>query len=400
MVETLDTVKAFIELQFSTPVTLCTDPGELFDRYQNDHCFNATVQGCYTVKGLTDFYTKADRHTLYELREPLGTCSLRFFLRDTLVMVGPYTETEWHAPAAQIRLQRACLQADTLQAYRLYACRYSVVQTRNMLRAVAAMLELEGLSFESYSYHRLEEKGLADSGQATVPERYDYRRINEEHALEKGFMAAVAEGNEAHALAMLEEMCRRIPREQLAIAQSSSYRLVAATIMRTIVRLAAGQSCLPPIVVDAITESYAQRLEGLGRIPGEEESHRLAVDMIRELCTEINRQQMAGYPPLVCKALHYIRMNLGHDLSLPALARELGVTPGHLSKVFRAQTGEGISLCIRRERCKKAAELLCTTSNAVQDISGLVGYADANYFIKAFKKEFGMTPTQYRNQNQ
>lgn len=48
------------------------------------------------------------------------------------------------------------------------------------------------------------------------------------------------------------------------------------------------------------------------------------------------------------------------------------------------------------ERTKKAAGLLSTTKHSIQDISTYVGYLDNNYFVKVFKSQYDMTPSDYR----
>jgi len=58
----------------------------------------------------------------------------------------------------------------------------------------------------------------------------------------------------------------------------------------------------------------------------------------------------------------------------------------------------GISDYIQEQRMKKAKKLLHETNNMISAIAASVGYADANYFTRAFKRETGMTPKKYREQ--
>ena len=44
----------------------------------------------------------------------------------------------------------------------------------------------------------------------------------------------------------------------------------------------------------------------------------------------------------------------------------------------------------------KAKELLATTQLSMKEICAKVGYSDPNYFSKTFKKNVGVTPTEYR----
>ena len=52
---------------------------------------------------------------------------------------------------------------------------------------------------------------------------------------------------------------------------------------------------------------------------------------------------------------------------------------------------------IRRLRCQEAAQMLKKTDLPIQEISFYVGYPDNNYFVKVFRSEYGVTPTDYRS---
>ena len=47
-------------------------------------------------------------------------------------------------------------------------------------------------------------------------------------------------------------------------------------------------------------------------------------------------------------------------------------------------------------RMEKAKELLTTTEYSMKEICAMVGYADPNYFSRSFKKNVGVTPTEYK----
>ena len=57
---------------------------------------------------------------------------------------------------------------------------------------------------------------------------------------------------------------------------------------------------------------------------------------------------------------------------------------------------ETMTQYIASMRCKKAANLLKKTNLPIQEISSYVGYSDNNYFVKVFKKNYDMTPTEFR----
>jgi AraC-like DNA-binding protein len=77
-------------------------------------------------------------------------------------------------------------------------------------------------------------------------------------------------------------------------------------------------------------------------------------------------------------------------------ARRLHVTPKHLSEVLLAETGKSAKMLINDHIFFEAKSLLKQTSMPVKEICHWLGYSDAAYFIKAFKRREGVTPQAYR----
>ena len=77
-------------------------------------------------------------------------------------------------------------------------------------------------------------------------------------------------------------------------------------------------------------------------------------------------------------------------------ARRLHVTPKHLSEVSLQETGRSAKTLINEHIFFEARSLLRQTSMPVKEICHWLGFSDAAYFVKAFKKREGMTPQAYR----
>jgi two-component system, response regulator YesN len=101
----------------------------------------------------------------------------------------------------------------------------------------------------------------------------------------------------------------------------------------------------------------------------------------------------------VKKIQDYTDKNLHDDVSLRVLADHVNLHPTHLSKIYKIETGEGISDYISRLRMDRACHKLKTTTKKVYEISMEIGYMDPAYFIKVFKRQFGVTPQEYRDTN-
>jgi two-component system response regulator YesN len=100
---------------------------------------------------------------------------------------------------------------------------------------------------------------------------------------------------------------------------------------------------------------------------------------------------------IVRRTQAYAEANLASDISLQALADRFGIHPNYLSRVYKQETGEGLSDYIYRHRMEKALVLLRTSNDKVYEIGERLGYESAAYFIKVFKRCYGMTPQEMRD---
>ena len=77
-------------------------------------------------------------------------------------------------------------------------------------------------------------------------------------------------------------------------------------------------------------------------------------------------------------------------------ARELGVTPTHLSRVCRETCGRPASALLHDRQLFEARRLLAETKIPVQDIAEALGFGSAAYFSRSFQARTGKTPTAFR----
>lgn len=87
------------------------------------------------------------------------------------------------------------------------------------------------------------------------------------------------------------------------------------------------------------------------------------------------------------------------DGELSDLCDELDTDLYTISRIIKRRTGRNYIDLLQEKRLKYAAYLLSTTELPVTDISADVGYNNFSYFYKIFKKEYGITPKEYRKTN-
>lgn len=96
--------------------------------------------------------------------------------------------------------------------------------------------------------------------------------------------------------------------------------------------------------------------------------------------------------------MEYIHEHYAEPVSLEQAAARVPISPYYLSHIFRDELGMTFLEYVTRVRIEEAKELLVSTDMRIRDIAAQVGYDDAGYFAKVFRKTVGVTPNQYRKQ--
>ena len=97
----------------------------------------------------------------------------------------------------------------------------------------------------------------------------------------------------------------------------------------------------------------------------------------------------------IVEIINYIQDNYA-SITLSKLADEFHFTIQYLSKIIKLYTGKTFSEIVQKIKMDKASTLLLNTNFTVTDISYMVGYDNKEHFIRTFKKNFGVSPTQHR----
>ena len=95
------------------------------------------------------------------------------------------------------------------------------------------------------------------------------------------------------------------------------------------------------------------------------------------------------------KAREYICKNYRRDLSLEEVARMVNTSPYYFSRIFKEETGKNFVEYLTGVRMERAKELLKEGRCSIKEICCMTGYSEPNYFSRTFKKNVGITPTEY-----
>ena len=86
------------------------------------------------------------------------------------------------------------------------------------------------------------------------------------------------------------------------------------------------------------------------------------------------------------------------NVTLDTLSEEFHLSKPYLSKYIKEKAGMTFQEAVRKERMKKARTLLRETDQTVETVAAEVGYENVEHFNRLFKKNYGLTPVQYRKQ--
>jgi AraC family transcriptional regulator of arabinose operon len=100
--------------------------------------------------------------------------------------------------------------------------------------------------------------------------------------------------------------------------------------------------------------------------------------------------------PAVERARNYIELHFAESLNLEAIAQHAGITPTHLVRLFRANTGGTPMRYVWRFRLERSMQLLTETGLTVSEVSDRCGFSNPQHFSKLFKAECAATPGNYR----
>ncbi len=103
--------------------------------------------------------------------------------------------------------------------------------------------------------------------------------------------------------------------------------------------------------------------------------------------------------PVVDRIKSIIQENIELDMTLPVIAKKVGINVYYMSHIFRKTTSMTVVEYRTALRIEKAKAELCETSKSITEIAYDCGFSSQGYFSERFTKVCGMSPTKYRLEN-
>ncbi|MEM1254555.1 MAG: response regulator [Cyanobacteria bacterium P01_H01_bin.21] len=116
----------------------------------------------------------------------------------------------------------------------------------------------------------------------------------------------------------------------------------------------------------------------------------------------LNPQQSAKtiFPdcPRLTAVFEFIEAHYQQPINLTDVAQAVGYSPAYLTNLSQSHTGRTVKAWIIERRMAQARQLLISTAKSVKQIAESIGYTDAGYFTRQFRKLHGVTPQVWRSQ--
>ena len=188
----------------------------------------------------------------------------------------------------------------------------------------------------------------------------------------------------------------RFPAGRITRDERKQLEYLTVSLVNTFM-IAAIQGGVYPPEANAAADRALRRLSQLrstADIPGIVSD---AAVQLSELVRASNAQDTGNVH--VEKAKHYLSDHLTQEIRTEDVAAAVGVSPYHLSRLFKSLIGMTMREYLTRERIETARQLLASSDRSIPQIASLLRFCDQSYFTKVFRERTGQTPRQYRERN-
>ena len=107
-----------------------------------------------------------------------------------------------------------------------------------------------------------------------------------------------------------------------------------------------------------------------------------------------------GISSEVYQCINYIRSHTNESINIDDVARQVHRSSSHMMRRFKEELGIHIGAFITRCKLEEARSLLTYSDKNLAEISSYLCFSSQSYFQNVFKKQYGITPMQYRKKTQ
>lgn len=344
-----------------------------------------------------------EKDTIYHITD-YYECNYAFFQFPTekqFLFVGPYLTKDFADSDILDLMNRLQIPSALFPQLRDYYDSLPYLSERNSFSALLRHLYSTIFSTANPSVRYLDLKNLEsqedflEKHHFVVPEDpiLSMHLLEERYHIEDEILDAVSHGNTAKALSSLETLSsiRFAPRTENELRNRKNLMIT----LNSLLRRAAYEAGVHPFYIDAFSSNYARLIEQCATTA---EVNDIIPYMTRSYCGLVQKRSMSSYSEPVRQILVTIDASLTGDLSLKRFASELFLNTSYLSSLFKKEVGMTLTDYVNKNRIEYAQKLLRSTTLSIQDIAVQSGISDIHYFTRLFRRETGMSPRDWRNQ--
>ena len=283
--------------------------------------------------------------------------------------------------------------ARTLPSFSLSEIRNMILLTNSALKN--GNLENEELMHLNQNISYMEKNVYTEQTRYILKEEAENDDAAFRHSYheERLLMQAIREGRTEDAIRLAENMDRDSGR--LSSADISHWRNLAIIGISLCTR-AAIEGGIPPEEGYRLSGYYIQKCDR-----AQDPAHLLHYRnrAIEDLSTRVKQKlEKPRTSSHVERTKDYVRKHYREKIYLDDIAESIGISPTHLSKLFKKETGQCLQDYINEERVYRASNLLMYSDFSLAEIAEYVHFPSQSYFGKIFKQIKGVSPRVFRDQ--
>lgn len=274
---------------------------------------------------------------------------------------------------------------------------FTIYQLLNIMNLIYT--ELNGKSIDVldkyYTINSNVESEVGSSNIRAMIERKENESFRNTYFLEREFFCAIEKGD----VAKIETLSKNVSAFTEGIMAADHLRQ-AKNIFISTITLACRSAITGGFDIESayqMEESYISMAESMNNIPS---ITLLNMNALIDYAKRVSKVRFPGnISSSMFNCLQYISNHTNKRITVEGIADELNINRCVLSKKFKDEMGINISSYIIKKKLEEAESLLCYTDKTISEISNYLWFATQSHFQNVFKKQYGITPKEYRLKN-
>ena len=349
-----------------------------------------------TVSSIQDFDTQA----LYHFSDYYNCCYSFFQMpTESFFFIGPYLQKDMKEAEVQELIDNSDIPKSLLPQLLDYYFSLPLITDKISFYELVRQSHLSICELSASAEHVFDLRTLESREEYLQKHTFVVHKdpllsmtaLEKRYHIEDEFLEAVSSGNSAKALSVVSKMSNI----RFLARSNDKFRDIKNMILalNTLLRRTSYTSGVHPFYIDSISANFARFIENASSL---DDLDSMVPYMIRSYCDLVKKRSTALYSEPVRQILVTIDASLDSDLSLKRFANELFLNTSYLSSLFKKETGLTLTDYVNQHRIDYAKRLLKSTTMTIQTVASTVGISDIHYFTRLFRRIAGCSPREFR----